>query len=96
NIELGSRLQNFTFLQWATAPIGQQDLNIAFNRRHHHGFVDYLSAHIHCSNMTDLDVYTIDTCLPGFRCKNVQGWFKPRAMLPIKSKGLFYIIESIT
>jgi hypothetical protein len=55
-----------------------------------------LSAHIHCSNMTDLDVYTIDTCLPGFRCKNVQGWFKPRAMLPIKSKSLFYIIESST
>ncbi|KFN18640.1 hypothetical protein JM66_14140 [Aeromonas bestiarum] len=96
NIELGAGLKDFTFLQRATATIGQQYLNVAFNRRNHHGFVDYLGTHIHCSNMTDLDVYTIDACPPRFRCKNVQDGFKPGAMLRIKSKGLFYIVESVT
>lgn len=39
--------------------------------------------------MTDLDAYTIDVCPSHFRCKNVQDWFKPEAMLRIKSKDLF-------
>ncbi|WP_323948099.1 hypothetical protein [Aeromonas hydrophila] len=58
NIKLGSRLEDLALLQWAAASICQHDLNIAFNGRNHNRFVDDLSAHILCSNVTDLDVYT--------------------------------------
>ncbi|MDF5705954.1 hypothetical protein ONS79_20545 [Aeromonas hydrophila subsp. hydrophila] len=96
NIKLGPRLEDLAFLQWATASISQHNLNTAFNGRNHNRFVDDLSAHILCSNVTDLDVYTIDVCTLRIRCKNVLNLFHPGGMQCIKSKGLFYNVKSIT
>ncbi|BDO08068.1 hypothetical protein KAM481_40640 [Aeromonas caviae] len=73
DIESGARLQDLARLERATAAIGKQDLNVAFYGRDDHGFVDDLGAHIHCSRVTDLDAYTLDTPPSCFRCKNVQG-----------------------
>ncbi len=96
NIKLGSWLEDLAFLQWAAASISQHDLNIAFNGRNHNRFVDDLSAHILCSNVTDLDVYTIDVCTLRIRCKNVLDLFRLGGVQCIKSKGLFYNVKSIT
>ncbi|WP_338630218.1 hypothetical protein [Aeromonas dhakensis] len=58
-------------MQRTAASISQHDLHIAFNGRNHNGFIDDLGTHIHCSNVTDLDVYTIDVRAFCIRCKNV-------------------------